>query len=210
MRVEIVEHPVVAHKLAVLRDAQTDSATFRRMVHDLTVLVGIEATRDLPTSEHQVVTPVATMTGHSIATPTPIAVPILRAGLGMLNGFLELVPTADSGFLGLKRNEKTLVPEVYAKRFPTETAGRHIFLLDPMLATGGSLIASIDIALSEGASQVTCMCLVGSPEGVAAVTAACTDKPVSLFLAVVDEKLNDEGYIVPGLGDAGDRMFGVA
>jgi uracil phosphoribosyltransferase len=210
MRVQVVEHPLIAHKLSVLRDAQTPSSVFRHMVHDLTVLVAAEATRDLPLDAHEVVTPVATMTGQSIASPTPVAVPILRAGLGMLDGFLELVPTADSGFLGLKRNEKTLVPEVYAKRFPTQTTGRHIFLLDPMLATGGSLIASIDIALAEGASEITCVCLVASPQGVEAVTAACTDKPVSLFLAVIDEKLNDSGYIVPGLGDAGDRMFGVA
>ncbi len=210
MRVQVVEHPLIQHKLSVLRDENTPSSVFRAMVHDLTVLVGVEATRDLTLDAHTVVTPVATMTGASVASPTPIAVPILRAGLGMLNGFLELVPTADSGFLGLKRNEKTLVPEVYAKRFPTQTAGRHIFLLDPMLATGGSLIASIDIALSEGASAITCMCLVASPQGVEAVKAACADKPVSLFLAVVDEKLNDSGYIVPGLGDAGDRMFGVA
>lgn len=174
------------------------------------MLVGIEATRSLPLEHTAVTTPVAQMTGQVVASPTPIAVPILRAGLGMLNGFLELVPTADSGFLGLKRNEQTLIPEVYAKRFPNDTAGRHIFLLDPMLATGGSLIASIDIALAEGASEVTCMCLVASPQGVAAVTEACADKPVSLFLAVIDEKLNDAGYIVPGLGDAGDRMFGVA
>jgi uracil phosphoribosyltransferase len=210
MRVQVVEHPLIAHKLSVLRDAQTPSSVFRHMVHDLTVLVAVEATRDLSLDAHEVVTPVATMTGQSIASPTPVAVPILRAGLGMLDGFLELVPTADSGFLGLKRNEKTLVPEVYAKRFPTQTTGRHIFLLDPMLATGGSLIASIDIALAEGASEITCVCLVASPQGVEAVTAACDNKPVSLFLAVIDEKLNDSGYIVPGLGDAGDRMFGVA
>lgn len=210
MRVQVVEHPLISHKLSVLRDAGSSSAVFRSMVHDLTVLVGVEATRGLELSPTKLVTPVATMTGHSVATPTPIAVPILRAGLGMLDGFLELVPTADSGFLGLKRNEKTLEPEVYAKRFPTSTAGRHIFLLDPMLATGGSLIASIELALAEGANEVTCMCLVASPAGVAAVEAACQGKPVSLFLAVVDERLNDAGYIVPGLGDAGDRMFGVA
>lgn len=210
MRVQVVEHPLIEHKLSLLRAETTSNSVFRQTVHDLTVLVGIEATRDLPMAEAKVVTPVAEMTGRVVAEPTPIAVPILRAGLGMLNGFLELVPTADSGFLGLKRNEKTLVPEVYAKRFPTQTAGRHIFLLDPMLATGGSLVASINIALAEGASEVTCMCLVASPQGVETVKAACADKPVSLFLAVVDEKLNDAGYIVPGLGDAGDRMFGVA
>jgi uracil phosphoribosyltransferase len=210
MRVQVVEHPLIEHKLSLLRAASTSNSEFRRTVHDLTMLVGVEATRDLALEDVNVTTPVASMTGQRVASPTPIAVPILRAGLGMLDGFLELVPTADSGFLGLKRNEKTLVPEVYAKRFPTETAGRHIFLLDPMLATGGSLIASIDIALAEGASEVTCMCLVASPQGVEAAKAACANKPVSLFLAVIDEKLNDAGYIVPGLGDAGDRMFGVA
>ena len=210
MRVQVVEHPLIQHKLSALRAASTPNDIFRALVHDLTVLVATEATRELSLQEHRVVTPVATMSGQSIAAPTPIAVPILRAGLGMLAGFLELVPTADSGFLGLKRNEKTLVPEVYAKRFPTETGGRHIFLLDPMLATGGSLVASVDIALAEGASEVTCVCLVASPDGVAAVTRACEGRPVSLFLAVIDEKLNDDGYIVPGLGDAGDRMFGVA
>ena len=210
MRVQVVEHPLIEHKLSLLRAASTSNSVFRATVHDLTLLVGVEATREVPLEDVPVTTPVASMTGRQVASPTPIAVPILRAGLGMLSGFLELVPTADSGFLGMKRNEKTLEPEVYAKRFPNDTAGRHIFLLDPMLATGGSLIASIDLALAEGASEVTCMCLVASPQGVEAVTKACADKPVSLFLAVVDEKLNDAGYIVPGLGDAGDRMFGVA
>lgn len=210
MRVHVSQHPLVAHKLGVLRDASTSSATFRHVVGELTTIVALDATEHLALEDSRIATTVARMDAHTLAHPRPIAVPILRAGLGMLDSFLDLVSVADAGFLGLKRNEKTLEPEVYARRFPTETAGRHIFLLDPMLATGGSLIAAIDLCIAAGASAVTCVCLVASPEGVDAVRNHPTSVPTSLFLAVIDEGLNADGYIVPGLGDAGDRLFGGA
>jgi len=210
MRVHVSEHPLIAHKLSVLRDERTSSAVFRQVVSELTAIVGLDATAHLGVESTRIATPVARMDAQEIAHPRPIAVPILRAGLGMLDAFLELVPVADAGFLGLKRNEETLEPEVYAKRFPTETAGRHIFLLDPMLATGGSLIAAIDLCVAAGASAVTCVCLVASPEGVERVRNHQVDVPASVHLGVIDDGLNADGYIVPGLGDAGDRLFGVA
>jgi len=210
MRVHVSEHPLVAHQLHALRDERTSSATFREVVSELTRLIATEATTTLALENRVITTPVATMDAQTLAHPRPIAVPILRAGLGMLDAFLQLVPVADAGFLGLKRNEQTLKPEVYAKRFPTESAGRHMFLLDPMLATGGSLTAAIDLCIEAGAAEVTCLCLVASPQGVEAVRNHHASVPASLFVAAVDEGLNADGYIVPGLGDAGDRLFGVA
>lgn len=210
MRVHVSQHPLVAHKLHVLRDERTSSAVFRQVVGELTTIVALEATGELGLATKSITTPVATMDAQAIASPRPIAVPILRAGLGMLDAFLDLVPVADAGFLGLKRNEVTLKPEVYARRFPTSSTGRHMFLLDPMLATGGSLTAAIDLCVEVGASQITCVCLVASPEGVDIVRNHASTVPTALYLAVVDEGLNSDGYIVPGLGDAGDRLFGVA
>ena len=210
MRVHVSQHPLVAHKLHVLRDESTSSAVFRQVVGELTTIVALEATAELGLETKPITTPVAEMDAQTLARPRPIAVPILRAGLGMLDAFLNLVPVADAGFLGLKRNETTLKPEVYARRFPTESTGRHMFLLDPMLATGGSPTAAIDLCVEAGASQITCLSLVSSPEGVEVVRNHKASVPTALYLAVIDEGLNSDGYIVPGLGDAGDRLFGVA
>jgi uracil phosphoribosyltransferase len=159
---------------------------------------------------HRIETPVAPTEGVILAEPHPLIVPILRAGLGMLDGLLRLMPSAETGFLGMVRDETTLQPSVYAERLPANLTGRQCYVLDPMLATGGSLIAAIEFMFERGATDVTAVCLLGSPEGVAAVEKAVGDHDVTLVLGALDEKLNEHGYIVPGLGDAGDRLYGVA
>jgi uracil phosphoribosyltransferase len=153
---------------------------------------------------------VASFDGLNLAHPRPIIVPILRAGLGMLEGMVKLLPTAEVGFLGIKRDEKTLVPHTYANRLPDDLTGRQVYIIDPMLATGGTLIDSIDYVFERGATDVTAVCLVGAPEGLAALEAHVHGKDVKLVLGALDEKLNEDGYIVPGLGDAGDRLYGTA
>jgi uracil phosphoribosyltransferase len=153
---------------------------------------------------------VSTTDGPKLTHPNPLIVPILRAGLGMLEGMLKLLPTADVGFLGIKRNELTLHPYTYANRLPENLAGRQVYLLDPMLATGGTLIDSINYAIEKGAADVTCICLLGAPEGVAALKQNFENNNVNIFLGYLDERLNEKGYIVPGLGDAGDRLYGRA
>ena len=208
MRTTVVTHAALADIMARLRDESTEPGEFRARIADVATLLTGEATRDLPTSPREVITPVGTTVGQRL-DPRPVVVPILRAGLGMLDAFLRLVPAAEVGFLGLKRDEKTLVPAVYMERLPDRLAGRHVFLVDPMLATGGSLVFAIDRLLARGADRITCLCVVAAPEGVAAVEHAVGDAPVDLFLAALDESLNSDGYIVPGLGDAGDRLFGL-
>jgi len=208
MRVHIADHPLVTHKLTVLRDENTPSPTFRALVEELMTLLAYEATREVRTEVVTIRTPVAETQGLAIASPRPLVVPILRAGLGMLEGFTKLVPTAEVGFLGMARDEETLQPTTYAKRLPEDLSNRQCFILDPMLATGGSLIAAIDFLFERGAVDVTAVCLIGSPEGVAAVEAATAGKDVTVVLGALDEKLNELGYIVPGLGDAGDRLYG--
>jgi uracil phosphoribosyltransferase len=173
-------------------------------------LLSYEATADLALANKDVVTPVAPTTGQVISKPYPLVVPILRAGLGMLEGILHVIPTAEVGFLGIKRNEETLIPETYANRLPEDLSGRKIIIIDPMLATGGTLIDSINYVFERGASSVTAVCLIGAPEGLEKVKQAFSDKPVHLVLGTLDEKLNEVGYIVPGLGDAGDRIYGLA
>jgi uracil phosphoribosyltransferase len=173
-------------------------------------LLAYEATRDVRVVPHHIETPVAPTEGVILAEPRPLIVPILRAGLGMLEGLLRLMPSAETGFLGMVRDESTLQPSVYAERLPANLTGRQCYVLDPMLATGGSLIAAIDFMFERGATDVTAVCILGSPEGVAAVEKAVADHDVTLVLGALDEKLNEHGYIVPGLGDAGDRLYGVA
>jgi uracil phosphoribosyltransferase len=211
MRTLLADHPLVAHKLTTLRDERTDSPTFRRLVDELVTLLAYEATRDIRVAEVAITTPVGPATGHRMAQPRPVVIPILRAGLGMLEGMTRLLPTAEIGFLGMIRDEVTLEASTYADRLPTDLSGRQVFLLDPMLATGGTLIMAIDLVLSRGASDVTAICILAAPEGIAAVDAAVADRipSITLVTAAIDERLNDHGYIVPGLGDAGDRLYGI-
>ena len=208
MRVHVADHPLVTHKLTVLRDRDTPSPTFRALAEELVTLLAYEATRDVRVTPVTVSTPVADAEGLAIATPRPLVVPILRAGLGMLEGMVKLVPTAEVGFLGMVRDEQTLRPSIYAERVPEDLADRQCFVLDPMLATGGSLIAAIRYLFDRGARDVTAICLIGAPEGVEAVRAATEGREVTIVLGALDERLNDKGYIVPGLGDAGDRLYG--
>jgi uracil phosphoribosyltransferase len=210
MRVIVVDHPLITHKLTILRDKNTSSSTFRKLTDELVTLLAYEATRDVRVVPHHIETPVAPAEGVILAEPGPLIVPILRAGLGMLDGMLRLLPTAETGFLGMIRDESTLQPSVYAERLPADLTGRQCYVLDPMLATGGSLIAAIEFLFERGATDVTAVCLLGSPEGVETVTAAVAGRSVTLVLGALDERLNEHGYIVPGLGDAGDRLYGVA
>jgi uracil phosphoribosyltransferase len=208
MRVHVADHPLVAHKITLLRDERTNSATFRALAEELVILMGYEATKQLKTETVSVTTPVATTTGQKISEPLPLIVPILRAGLGLLDGMLRLLPSAEVGFLGMVRDHETLEPTVYSERLPKDIAGRQAIIIDPMLATGGSLIVGLNYLFDRGVDQVTAVCLIGAPEGIAAVEAAMGDRDVTLVLASLDEKLNEVGYIVPGLGDAGDRLYG--
>ncbi|MFN8075252.1 MAG: uracil phosphoribosyltransferase [Kineosporiaceae bacterium] len=211
MRLHVVDHPLVAHKLTVLRDKDTDSPTFRRLADELVTLLAYEATRDVRVEPHEIHTPVATTTGVHLARPKPLVVPILRAGLGMLDGMTRLVPTAEVGFVGMVRDEQTLQASTYANRLPESLEGRQAYVLDPMLATGGTLIAATRFLLDKGATDVTAVCLLAAPEGLQALREAFgDDAPLTVVVAAVDERLNEVGYIVPGLGDAGDRLYGVA
>jgi uracil phosphoribosyltransferase len=211
MRVHVVDHPLVAHKLTVLRDEQTDSPTFRRLTDELVTLLAYEATRKVRVEPCELTTPVIRTSGVRLSGPKTLVVPILRAGLGMLEGMTRLVPTAEVGFLGMIRDEKTLQASTYANRIPQNLSGRQVFLLDPMLATGGTLLAAIRYVVDQGADDVTAVCLLAAPEGIRAVEEALgPDAPVTIVVAAVDECLNDSGYIVPGLGDAGDRLYGIA
>lgn len=212
MEITVADHPLIAHKVTLLRDVNTSSSQFRQLVEELVTLLTFEATKSLAIENVEVTTPLTTTTGVRLAKPTPLIIPILRAGLGMLSGITKLLPDAEVGFLGIKRNEETLQPETYANRLPDDLSGRQVILIDPMLATGGTLNDSIDYAFERGAKSAILICLLGAPEGVEAVSshviARWPDRTVSIHLAALDEKLNDVGYIVPGLGDAGDRLYG--
>ncbi|MCX9193564.1 uracil phosphoribosyltransferase [Carbonactinospora thermoautotrophica] len=212
MRIHIADHPLVAHKLTALRDERTDSPTFRRLVDELVTLLAYEATRDVRTEPITIKTPVAPAVGVKLASPKPLVVPILRAGLGMLEGMVRLLPTAEVGFLGMIRDEGTLTVSMYATRLPENLSGRQCYVLDPMLATGGTLSAAVELLIDRGADHITCVCLLAAPEGMAVMEEAFRDAhvPLTIVTAAVDERLNDKGYIVPGLGDAGDRLYGIA
>lgn len=211
MHVHVADHPLISHKLTVLRDKRTDSPTFRRLADELVTLLAYEATRDVRVEPTQVETPVATTSGVKLSSPRPLVVPILRAGLGMLDGMVRLLPTAEVGFLGMIRNEETLEASTYAERLPEDLAGRQCYVLDPMLATGGTLAAAIEFLVKRGADHITAVCLLAAPEGIARINKELEGISVPVFLvtAALDEKLNELGYIVPGLGDAGDRLYGV-
>ncbi|QIM15387.1 uracil phosphoribosyltransferase [Leucobacter insecticola] len=210
MRVFVADHPLITHKLTVLRDVHTPQPTFRALIEELMTLLAYEATREVRVEPREIVTPVAPTTGVCLSHPLPLIVPILRAGLGMLEGMVKLVPTAEVGFLGMVRDEETLEPTTYAERLPEDLSGRQCFVLDPMLATGGSLAAAIQFLFDRGADDVTAICVLGTPEGVEALRAAAGDRKVTLVLGALDEGLNEHAYIVPGLGDAGDRLYGTA
>jgi len=210
MRIHVADHPLITHKLTVLRDKNTPSPVFRQLVEELVTLLAYEATREVKTTEVIIQTPVTQTTGLKLSHPRPIIIPILRAGLGMLEGIIKLLPTAEVGFLGIKRDEETLQPYTYANRLPDDLTNRQVFIIDPMLATGGTLIDSIDYVFERGATDVTCICLLGAPEGLKAVEDHIGTKDVKIVLGALDEKLNELGYIVPGLGDAGDRLYGLA
>lgn len=208
MRVHVADHPLITHKLSVLRDQATPSPVFRQLTEELVTLLAYEATRHVRVEPVEVITPVAATMGVRISEPRPLVVPILRAGLGMLEGMVTMLPSAEVGFLGMVRDERTLEPTTYAERLPADLSDRQCFVLDPMLATGGSLGAAIEFLFARGAEDVTAICILGTPEGLATIERLVGDRAVTLVLGSVDERLNEHGFIVPGLGDAGDRLYG--
>ena len=203
--VTVVRHPLAVSRLSIMRDARSDNATFRAALRELTLMLVYEATRDLEVAAVPLHTPVARTSGVRLATP-PLLVPVLRAGLGMADQAHMLIPEAQMGFVGLARDERTLQPTSYLESLPETLAGRPVFVLDPMLATGGSMVRTVELLTTRGATAVTCICTLAAPEGLVAL--AGSGLPVRVVTAAVDERLNDSGYIVPGLGDAGDRQFG--
>ena len=211
MKIHIADHPLITHKLTVLRDEKTDSPTFRRLTEEIVTLLAYEAMREIKTHPVTVKTPVANASGEQITKPLPVVVPILRAGLGMLEGMSRLVPTAEIGFLGMVRDEKTLKASTYANRLPEDLTNRQCYILDPMLATGGTLVAAIEFLAAKGAIDITAICILAAPEGIATLEKAFAQSRLNLKLVTgaLDERLNEKGYIVPGLGDAGDRLYGV-
>src|SRR5680860_1757213 len=194
MQTHVIDHPLIAHKLTALRDERTDSPTFRRLVEELVTLLAYEATREVRTEKVQITTPVAVAAGVKLASPKPLVVPILRAGLGMLEGMVRLLPTAEVGFLGMIRDADTLLASTSAERLPEDLSDRQCFVLDPMLATGGSLIAAIRFLFDRGAVDVTAICILAAPEGLAAVEKALAGREVTIVLGAVDDHLNELGY----------------
>lgn len=210
MHLHVADHPLINHKLTVLRDRETPSATFRQLVDELVTLLAYEATRHVSVTERAINTPVAPTIGRKLSEPRPIVVPVLRAGLGMLEGMTRLLPTAEVGFLGMRRDDDTLEIETYANRLPDDLSGRQCFILDPMLATGHTMVAATRYLLERGARDVTCVCILAAPEGLEVFSKSIGDhEGVSVVVAAVDEGLNEKSYIVPGLGDAGDRLYGI-
>ncbi len=210
MQVHVADHPLINHKLSVLRDKDTPSPIFRGLVDELVTLLAYEATRNVAVEEVEIETPVAKTTGVKLSEPRPMVVPVLRAGLGMLDGMTRLLPTAEVGFLGMVRDDDSLEVETYAQRLPDDLSGRQCFIVDPMLATGNTLVAAVNYLLEHGAKDVTVVCILAAPEGLAELERQIGDRAnVTVVVAAVDERLNEKSYIVPGLGDAGDRLYGV-
>jgi uracil phosphoribosyltransferase len=205
MRTSVVEHPIVASRLTVMRDKNSSNAEFRAALRELATLLVYEATRELPTTTVPITTPVASTTGVTLANP-PLLVPVLRAGLGMAEAAFNLLPESQMGFVGLARDEQTHAPTPYMASLPASLAGRPVIVLDPMLATGGSLLHCLQLLVERGAEELTVICALAAPEGLARLDESGLD--VRLFTASIDERLNENAYIVPGLGDAGDRQFG--
>ncbi len=207
VQISVVDHPLAAQALATLRDEDTDRVGFRHAMDDLAGILVYEATRSLRTETYEVRTPLTTTTGIRLAEP-PMAVPILRAGLGLLPGVLRLLPDVPTGFIGVARNEETLVPEPYMNSVPDDLGGRDVLVLDPMLATGGSLTHACGILRDRNPGRLICVCVLAAPEGVAALDrSGLADE---LVVGSIDDHLNEHAYIVPGLGDAGDRLYGTA
>ena len=206
MQVKVIDHPLIQHKLTLIRDIRTGTKDFRELLEEIAMLMAYELTRDLPLEEIEVETPVAKCRARVLAGKKISVVPILRAGLGMVSGVLRLIPAAKVGHIGVYRDPQTLKPVEYYCKLPPDVSEREVIVIDPMLATGGSSVAALDMLKRGGAKQIKLMCLVAAPEGVKIVNDAHPD--VEIYTAAVDECLNDHGYIVPGLGDAGDRIFG--
>lgn len=206
MATHVIDHPLAAHRLAELRATSTGPERFRRLLEELASMLAFEATRQLPTEAVTVDTPLGPADGHRLAGPTPLVVPILRAGLGMLDATIRMVPTATVALLGMRRDHETLQPRLYADTIPARIDGTTVFLLDPMLATGGSIAAACRIVGERGAARTVVLSIVAAPEGLAHLAAEAPD--VAVWVAAVDPRLDDAGYIRPGLGDAGDRLFG--
>jgi uracil phosphoribosyltransferase len=205
LEVVVVDHPLATSRLSIMRDARTDNATFRAALRELTLMLVYEASRNLATERVPIQTPVAPTSAVRLANP-PLLVPVLRAGLGMADQAQTLMPESRMGFVGLARDEVTLLPTPYMESLPKDLAGRPVYVLDPMLATGGSMLHTIELLAARGATDVTAICALAAPEGL--IRLAKSGLPVRVVTASVDERLNDSGYIVPGLGDAGDRQFG--
>ena len=204
--VHVLDHPLIQHKLAILRSKNTSVKEFRELISEISGLMCYEATRNLPTKEVDVQTPVAVAKCRRLAGKKLAIIPILRAGLGMVDAMVELIPSAKIGHIGLYRDPETHLPVEYYCKLPEDIENRQVFVVDPMLATGGSAVAAIDFLKQHGCKNIVMMNIIGCPEGIAAVQAAHPD--VEIYLAACDEKLNEHAYIVPGLGDAGDRIFG--
>lgn len=205
-KVFVFDHPLIQHKLTHIRQKDTGTKEFRELVDEIATLMAFEATRDLPLMEVEIETPIGKTKSKVLTGKKLGVVPILRAGLGMVDGFLKLIPTAKVGHIGLYRDPETLKPVEYYVKLPSDVAERDFFVVDPMLATGGSAVVAINALKKRGAKSITFMCLIAAPEGVEVLSKAHPD--VDIYIAALDEKLNDQGYIVPGLGDAGDRLFG--
>ncbi len=205
-KLTLVDHPLVQHKLSLMRDARTSSQDFRRLLREISLLLTYEAARALPLRQARVTTPLTEMDAPMLAGADPVVVSILRAGNGLLDGVLDVIPTAKVGFIGLYRDEETLQPVQYYSKLPPELAGRLVIAVDPMLATGNSSAAAVSLLKQAGANDICLICLLAAPEGVACMAREHPD--VRIVTASVDSHLNEKGYIVPGLGDAGDRIFG--
>ena len=203
---QVISHPLIQHKLSILRREDTSTKDFRELVNEIAMLMGYEVSRDLPLEEVEIQTPIIKTVQKQLSGKKLAIVPILRAGIGMVDGFLSLVPAAKVGHIGMYRDEETLEPVEYLVKLPEDIDQRQIFVMDPMLATGGSAILAVDSLKKRGAANIKFVCLVAAPEGVKKLQDAHPD--IDIYTASLDERLNENGYIVPGLGDAGDRLFG--
>lgn len=203
---EVLDHPLIQHKLTIIREKNCGTKVFREMVNEISTLMAYEVSRDMPLKDIEIETPIAKSTQKTLAGKKVAIVPILRAGLGLVDGFLNMIPAAKVGHVGMYRDEKTLKPVEYFVKLPSDISQRQLFVVDPMLATGGSAIMAMDMLKKRGASNIKFMCLVAAPEGVKALRDAHPD--IDVYTAALDDHLNEDGYIVPGLGDAGDRLFG--